>query len=302
MNIDHTKELLEPIINKLQFEYDLKKKNWFNIGGKAKLYFKVDFLQDLIFFLKKIGNKEKRFILGAGSNILMTDEIYDGTVIKLGRNFSKISLLPNGLIVAGAAALDKQLSEFALEKGIGGFEFLLCIPGTIGGGLRMNAGCFNREFKDILTSVQAVDTNGKVLTIPAKDILFKYRGNDLSNDLIFLSATFKGEKKEKSFIQNEMNNLKTKKEESQPTRIKTSGSTFKNPVNQTNAKVWELIKKSVPEDLSFGDACISEKHANFFVNKQNASFKDMKRLIDFVYKSVEKKTGIKLEMEIKILE
>jgi len=302
MNIDQTKELLKPIINKLEFECDLKKKNWFNIGGKAKLYFKVDSLQDLIFFLKKIGDKEKRFILGAGSNILITDEIYDGTVIKLGRNFSKISLLPNGLIVAGAAALDKQLSEFALEKGIGGFEFLLCIPGTIGGGLRMNAGCFNREFKDILTSVQALDANGKVFTIPAKDILFNYRGNDLSNNLIFLSATFRGEKKEKALIQNEMSKLKTKKEESQPTRIKTSGSTFKNPINQTNAKVWELIKKSVPKNLSFGDACISEKHANFFVNKHNASFKDMKSLIDFVYKSVEEKTGIKLEMEIKILE
>ncbi len=302
MKIGEFKELSNLLNIKLEFNYDLKKKNWFNIGGKAKVYFKVDTLKDLIFFLKKIDDKEKKFIIGAGSNILITDEIYDGIIIKLGKSFSNISLLPNGMIVAGASVLDKKVSEFALENGIGGFEFLFCIPGTVGGGLRMNAGCFNREFKDILISVQALDKNGKVVTIPAKNILFDYRDSNLPRDLIFLSATFQGQKKDKTIIKNEMNNLKSEREKSQPTRIKTSGSTFKNPINQTDKKVWQLIKDSVPKNLSFGDACISEKHSNFFINKKNASFKDMKKLIDFVQNSVKKKTGIKLEMEIKILE
>ncbi len=189
-----------------------------------------------------------------------------------------------------------------MEKELGGFEFLSCIPGTIGGGIKMNAGCFEREFKDILLSVQAIDKSGNVLTIPAKDINFKYRDSRLSDDLIFLSASFKGFKKKKDLIKREMILLKEKKEKSQPTRIKTSGSTFKNPIDQTDKKVWQLIKESVPKGISFGEAAISEKHYNFFVNKGNASFDDMKKLIEFVSESVLKKTGIKLETEIKILE
>ena len=144
--------------------------------------------------------------------------------------------------------------------------------------------------------------SGQVITIPAKDINFKYRDSGLSDDLIFLSASLKGFKKEKELIQNEMNFLKEKKEKAQPTRIKTSGSTFKNPLDQSEKKVWELIKESVPLDISFGDAYISEKHCNFFVNKGNAKFKDMKDLIKFVSDCVFKKTGVKLETEIKIIE
>jgi len=124
----------------------------------------------------------------------------------------------------------------------------------------------------------------------------------LPDDLIFLSASFKGRKSESVKIHNEMIKLQLEKEKNQPTKIKTSGSTFKNPVSQTDKKVWELIKESVPLDKSFGDAHISEKHCNFFVNKQNASFTDMKRLIDFVAQNVLEKTGISLEKEIKILE
>ena len=223
-------------------------------------------------------------------------------VIKLGKNFSNISILPNGVIVAGSACLDKKLSNFALENEVGNFEFLACIPGTVGGGLKMNAGCFNREFKDILISIQAINKKGKVLTIPANKVFFEYRKNNLANDLIFLSASFKGEKKNKDKIQKEVFELKNKKDNRQPTKIKTSGSTFKNPINQTDKKVWQLIKESVPLDTSFGDAYISDKHCNFFVNKNNASFNDMNKLINFVQDSVQKKTGIILEKEIKILE
>jgi len=286
----------------VKFDYDLKKKNWFNIGGKTKIYFKASNLKDLINFLKKIENKEKIFILGGGSNTLITDKTYDGVVIKLTNNFNNISLLSNEIIIAGSAVSDKSLSEFAMNNDLGGFEFLSCIPGTVGGGIKMNAGCFGREFKDILVSIQAINKIGQVITIPAKDINFKYRDSSLPDNLIFLSASFKGKKKNSNLIEKEMIELKKKKEEAQPTRIKTSGSTFKNPLDQTDKKVWQLIKESVSLEKSFGDACISKKHCNFFVNKGDAKFDDMKKLIEFVSESVLKKTGVKLETEIKILE
>ena len=302
MLVDEMKKFANKISSKIVFDYDLKKSNWFNIGGKTKVYFKPDNLSDLVLFLKKFGTKEKIYVLGAGSNTLVSDNTFEGVVIKLGKNFSNISILPNGTIIAGSACLDKKLSDFALENGVGGFEFLACIPGTIGGGLKMNAGCFNREFRDILVSIQAIDREGRVLTLPASKIMFEYRNNDLPENLIFLSASFKGYNKDKDKIKNEVIELKNKKDSTQPTKIKTSGSTFKNPINQSNKKAWELIKESVPQDLSFGDACISDKHSNFFVNKNNASFNDMLKLINFVEEKVKKKTGVVLEKEIKILE
>ncbi len=301
MKID-LKNLVPEFSNNLNLDYDLKKKNWFNIGGKAKAFYKADSLKELIRFLKKIQNKEKIFVLGAGSNTLITDKQFNGVVIKLTNNFNNISLLNDEIIIAGSAVTDKSLSTFAMENSLGGFEFLSCIPGTIGGGIKMNAGCFEREFKDILISIQAINKSGQVITIPSEDINFKYRDSGLSDDLIFLSASFKGFKKDKYLIKKEINLLKEKKEQTQPTKIKTSGSTFKNPLGQSDKKVWQLIKESVPLEKSFGDACISKKHCNFFINKGNAKFEDMKKLIDFVSECVLKKTGIKLETEIKILE
>ena len=301
MQIKELQKFSTGISSKIYFDYDLKKSNWFNIGGKTKVYFRPDNLSDLILFLKKFGMKEKIHILGAGSNTLISDNTFDGVVIKLGKNFSNISILPNGIIIAGSGCLDKKLSDFAVENEVGGFEFLACIPGTIGGGLKMNAGCFNNEFKDILISIQAIDRLGRVTTIQANKVNFEYRNNDLPDDLIFLSASFRGGKKNKIEIKKEVNELKKRKDNTQPTKIKTSGSTFKNPINQTNKKVWELIKESVPLESAFGDAGISDKHCNFFVNKKNASFDDMNKLIEFVKEKVEKKTGIKLEKEIKIL-
>ncbi len=301
MKID-LKDLVQEFGNNLKLDHDLKKKNWFNIGGKTKAFYKADSLKELIKFLKKIQNQEKIFVLGAGSNTLISDKQFNGVVIKLTSNFNNISLLKGEIIIAGSAVTDKSLSEFAMENSLGGFEFLSCIPGTIGGGIKMNAGCFKREFKDILISIQALNKSGHVITIPSKDINFKYRDSGLSDDLIFLSASFKGFKKDKDIIKNEIQLLKENKEKAQPTRIKTSGSTFKNPIDQSDKKVWQLIRESVPLEKSFGDACISEKHCNFFVNKGNAKFEDMKKLINFVSDSVFKKTGVKLETELKILE
>ena len=302
MKIDQLKKLLNNFDDNIFFEHDLKKKNWFNIGGKSKVFFKADHLNQLIKFLKILNNQERIFILGAGSNILITDDLFDGVVIKLGKNFSQITLHSDDIIIAGSAVLDKNLSNFALENHLSGFEFLSCIPGTIGGGISMNAGCFGKEFKDILISIQAIDKLGRVISIPAKEIKFEYRKNNIPEDYIFLSASFKGTKSKKNKIETVINELKLKKEKNQPTRVKTSGSTFKNPISQSSKKVWQLIQESVSLNQSFGDACISKKHCNFFVNKGDAKFQDMKKLIDFVSEKVLKKTGISLEKEIKILE
>ncbi len=302
MDIKNFENQFKNINGKIYFNYSLKKLNWFNIGGDTKIYFKPNTLQELVEFLKLYKKEEKLFVLGAGSNVLFKDDLFEGAVIKLSKNFSRISLLNENTIIAGSGALDKTLSEFALENSLSGFEFLSCIPGSIGGGIRMNSGCFEREFKDILISVQAVNRLGEILTIPAKEIVFDYRSCDLDKDLIFLSATFKGNKKKKDEIEKEVNNLKTKKEKAQPTKIKTGGSTFKNPIKQTNKKVWEIIKESVPSDIQFGDAIISDKHANFFINKNNASYKDMKELIDFVKEKVKNKSGVNLDLEIILVE
>ena len=302
METTELKNLLLEFGENVRFEHDLKKKNWFNIGGKSKVFYKAENLKELVNFIKKLKGREKIFIIGAGSNTLITDDMFDGVVIKLSRNFNNISLLGEDIIIAGSAVLDKSLSDFAINNNLSGFEFLSCIPGTIGGGIRMNAGCFGKEFKDILLSIQAIDVFGNIITIPAKEIKFEYRKTSLADDLVFLSASFKGIKGDKKEIINLTNELKLKKEKAQPTRIKTSGSTFKNPISQTKKKVWELIKASVPLDKSFGDACISDKHCNFFVNKGNATFEDMSKLINFVSKKVLEKTGISLEKEIKILE
>ena len=302
MSKDLFKKLSDEFGSNVRFEQDLKKKTWFNIGGKSKVFYKADNLKDLINFIKKLENKERIFVLGAGSNTLITDNLFDGVVIKLSKNFNNISLLGDDIIIAGSGVLDKTLSDFAIKNNLSGFEFLSCIPGTIGGGIRMNAGCFGSEFKDILISIQAIDKIGNIVTIPSKDIKFEYRNNNLSDDFIFLSASFKGKKSEKKLIIEKTNRLKKEKDKNQPTKIKTSGSTFKNPINQTKKKVWELIKDSVPLNKSFGDACISEKHCNFFVNKGNAKFDDMKKLMDYVSNKVLEKTGISLEKEIKILE
>ena len=302
MKINDIEKLVSDIDGDIFFNYDLKKLNWFNIGGKAEIFFKPNTLKSLVKFLNIYSKRGKIFILGAGSNVLINDTLFPGVIIKLGRNFSNISILNENLIVAGCATSQKNLSEYAKENNLGEIEFLSCIPGSVGGGIRMNSGCFEKEFKDILVSVQYIDFNGIVKTINSKNINFEYRGTNLPKDVIFLSATFKGMKKNKNKIQEKIDELKKKKEQSQPTRVKTGGSTFKNPKKKTEKKVWQLIKESIPNDLKFGDAQVSQKHSNFFVNTNNASFNDMKTLIDFVKNKVKEKTGIDIILEIIIVE
>ena len=302
MEIEDIKKSELLIDGDIFFDRSIKNLNWFNIGGKTKIFFKPKSLKGLIEYLKLYALRGKIFILGNGSNVLFDDETYQGTVIKLGKNFSNITLLDNETIIAGAAASQKKVSEFAKNNNISGLEFMSCIPGSIGGGIRMNSGCFKKEFKDFLISIQVVDFKGLVRSIPANKISFNYRSIELPKDLIFLSATFKGKQKNSEEINNYMTELNTIKNMAQPTKIKTSGSTFKNPISQTDKKVWELIKSSVSHEISYGDAVISKKHANFFVNKKNAKAADMKSLINFVKKKVKDQTGIKLELEIVVVE
>ena len=290
------------IKGKLRFDYSLKNHTWLNIGGNAKIFFVPETLTELRDFLLNIKNENNNFfIIGAGSNLLISENIQDRIFIKLGKNFNKLSLTKDNVIIAGGSILDRKVSDFACENHLSGLEFLSCIPGTVGGGIRMNSGCFGSEFKDVLLSVQVMDFDGRVYTINSRDINFNYRKTNLPKNLIFLSASFKANKKNMNEVKENIHRLKEKKEKSQPLRVKTGGSTFKNPKNQTEKKVWELIQDSIDGQISFGDAKISEKHSNFFVNSKNASFENMYNLINFVKSKVKEKTGISLELELEIV-
>ena len=290
------------IKGKLRFDYCLKNRTWFNIGGNAKIFFVPETLAELRDFLLNIKKDHNNlFIMGAGSNLLISDKTKNRIFIKLGKNFNKLSLTKDNVVIAGCSILDKNVSDFACENHLSGLEFLSCIPGTVGGGIKMNSGCFGTEFKDVLLSVQVMDFSGRVYTINSKDINFDYRKTDLSKNLIFLSASFKTNKKKRSEIIENIHILKERKKNSQPLRVKTGGSTFKNPINQSEKKAWELIKYSVDNQTSFGDAKISEKHSNFLVNSKNASFENMYNLINFVKLKVKEKTGITLELELEIV-
>ena len=291
-------EVKSRISGRIQFHENLSKYSWFNLGGPAKVIFKPMNLNELSIFLKNIKEFDKIKVLGAGSNTLIRDGGFNGIIIKLGKSFSHLSLLNENTVIAGASASDKNVSNFAFENSLTGFEFLSCIPGTIGGGVRMNSGCYGEDIEKILVSVQVMDFQGKMKVIYSSDIKFSYRGCNLGNNLIFVSATFKGKSDNKLNIQKKINNLIKRKNEDQPTKIKTCGSTFKNP---ENSKAWKLIKDSGCGGMEVGDAYISEKHCNFFVNKGKATSKDLEELIYKVKSKVFNKTGINLELELQII-
>tara|TARA_Y100000590_G_scaffold397925_1_gene479818 strand:+ start:9172 stop:10083 length:912 start_codon:yes stop_codon:yes gene_type:complete len=296
--ISQVEEIKKKISGKILLNEDLSRYSWFKLGGPAKIVFKPKNISELSIFLKNLKGNNKIKVLGAGSNTLIRDGGFDGIIIKLGKSFSHLSLLKQNMLIAGASALDKNVSNFALENSLSGFEFLSCIPGTIGGGIRMNTGCYGEDISNILVSVQAMDLNGKVKVIYSSDIKFAYRNCDLDNNLIFISATFKGKTNKKINITNKINDLTERKKNDQPSKIKTCGSTFKNPKKN---KAWSLIKNSGCAGMSIGDACISEKHCNFFINKGKAKSNDLENLIHQVKNTVLDKTGIKLELELEII-
>ncbi len=296
--ISRIKELKNKISGQILFEENLSKYSWFNLGGPAKVVFKPKNLSELSIFLKNVKEFDKIKVLGVGSNTLIRDGGFNGIIIKFGKSFSHLSLFDENTLIAGASALDKNVSNFALENSLSGFEFLSCIPGTIGGGIRMNSGCYGEDISKILISVQVMDLNGRMNVIYSSDIKFFYRECSLENNLIFISGTFRGKKDNKQKIQKKINNLVEQKKQDQPSQIKTCGSTFK---NLQNNKAWKLIKDSGCAGMKVGDAYISAKHCNFFVNKGNAKSEDLESLIYQVKSKVLDKTGVNLELELQII-
>jgi len=280
---------------------NLSNYSWFNLGGNAEFFFKpIDKNQLIEFLVDAKKNNLKITILGAGSNTLFRDNGVKGAVIKLGTNFSNIKLINDDTIEVGAAVLDRKLANFAKENNLANFEFLSCIPGSIGGAVTMNSGCYENDVSKILVSIQVIDTKDcKEKEIRKEDIKFLYRGTNLSKDLIIISAKFKGSISNKESIERKQLKYIEQKKISQPSQIKTCGSTFKN-INK-DQKAWMLIKEAGCDNFSEGDASISKKHCNFFVNNGKANSFDIENLIQKVKRTVFAKTGINLELEIKII-
>ena len=275
--------------------------SWFNLGGNANYFFKAKDKNQLKEFLLELNKKNiKTTILGAGSNTLFRDNGFNGAVIKLGNNFSYTKIVEKNIIVVGAATPDRLVANYAKENGLGNLEFLSCIPGSVGGAVIMNSGCYKNDISKVLVSIQAIDKKKlSEVEIKSEDIKFSYRGTNLSEDLIITSAKLKGSVSKKEDIEKKQIDLIQKKKLSQPSQIKTCGSTFKNISNEK--KAWMLIKQAGCENFKEGDAVISQKHCNFFVNNGSAKSSDIENLIKKVKKRVLEKTGINLELEIKII-
>ena len=275
--------------------------SWFNLGGNAEYFYKAKDKNQLIEFLKEAKNKNlKTTIIGAGSNILFRDKGVKGAVVKLGKDFSFIKLVNKNILEVGAATLDRKVANFAKDNNLSNLEFLSCIPGSIGGAITMNSGCYDSDISQVLLSIKAIHKKElSVIEIKKEDIKFLYRGNNLSDDLIFISAKLKGSINKKDTIEKKQSDLISRKKLSQPSQIKTCGSTFKNL--SKDKKAWMLIKEAECDNLKEGDAMISKKHCNFFVNNGGAKSLDIENLINKVKKKVFEKTGVNLELEIKII-
>jgi UDP-N-acetylmuramate dehydrogenase len=285
----------------IKVNVNLSNYSWFNLGGHAEYFYKAQDLDQLIEFLKEAKKKNlKTTILGAGSNTLFRDNGVRGAIIKLGNNFSYIKMVEEDIIEVGAATLDRKVANFAKENSLENLEFLSCIPGSIGGAVIMNSGCYENDISKILVSVQALDVKKlSMVEIKRENIKFSYRGTNLPEGLIIISVKLKGsigkhdeiEKRQQAYIEN--------KKKTQPNQIKTCGSTFKNI--SEDKKAWMLIKQSGCENYKEGDAVISQKHCNFFVNNGNAKSSDIENLIKKVKQRVFERTGENLELEIKII-
>lgn len=286
-----------PIVRgKYKENYKLAHLTWFKVGGAADVLYKPVDEDDIANFLKQNGGKLPVTVIGAGSNIIIRDRGVEGVVIKLGSGFTEIEILPEGDLLVGAACLNFNLAKFTKANGIKGFEFLVGIPGTVGGGVAMNAGSYGSEFKDIVKSVYALDKMGAQMQIPLKDIGFDYRKNSLPTNLIYTKVVFRADRGDPNEIKLKMQDINKKRAETQPITEKTSGSTFANPEGK---RAWELIDQAGLRGMRIGDAVISEKHCNFMINQGNANASDMEQLGEFVKNKVKDHSGIELKWEIK---
>ena len=273
---------------------NLAKYTWFNVGGNAEILFIPDDIKELFDFLKSKSGKNDIFIIGAGSNILIRDKGISGITL-ITKNLKKISIDNLGIITAEAGAIDADVARFARDHERTGLEFLLGIPGTIGGGIRMNSGAFGSEFKDVLIDVKAINNLGEIKTFTHKDLQMGYRKIELGREWIFYEARFKTLKDTKENISTKMKNIIHLRKEAQPIAVKTGGSTFKNPPNN---KAWKLIDEAGCRGLKNGDAMISQKHCNFIINLKKSSSQQIEELAKIVQEKVFKKSGIKLDWEI----
>ena len=299
MNLDNS--FIKKFNGNISQNVKLSNYSWFNLGGVAEFFFKPSNKNQIIeFFTDAKKNNLNTTIIGAGSNTLFRDKGVKGAVVKLGSNFSYTKLISKNIVEVGAATPDRKLANFAKDNNLTNFEFLSCIPGSIGGAVIMNSGCYEHDISKILLSIQVIDIKDcKEKEIKKEDIKFLYRGKNLSRDLIIISAKFKGLISDKEQIEKKQNDFIEKKKLSQPSQIKTCGSTFKN-INK-DKKAWTLIKESGCDSLKVGDATISKKHCNFFVNNGKAKSSDIENLIKKVKNTVYTKTGVNLELEIKIV-
>jgi UDP-N-acetylmuramate dehydrogenase len=267
---------------------------WFRVGGSAEVLFKPADLADLQNFLQQTPPDIPVLPIGVASNLLVRDGGVAGVVIRLGGGFADISVADN-IVTAGAAALDANVALSAQLAGLAGLEFLVGVPGTIGGGLRMNAGCYGREIKDVLHSAIAVDRSGQLHTLTNSQMGFTYRHCGIDESWIFTGATLHGTPDSPEAVAARMSEIQKKREESQPIRTRTGGSTFANP---DGARAWELIDKAGCRGLTLGGAQVSEKHCNFLINTGSASAADLENLGEQVKKRVRETSGIDLRWEI----
>ena len=269
---------------------------WFRVGGATTVFRPQDH-EDLRQFLLQNSEEVPVTIIGAASNILIRDGGIPGIVIRLGKNFASINFNSNSVRI-GAALPNGIAARLALKEGYSGLEFLSGIPGTIGGGLRMNAGAYGKEVKDILIEAEVVDSTGNFKVLSLEEMEMSYRHCGVPKDYIFLSGLFKIGRDVPSDIQRKLDEIKARRLESQPITERTGGSTFKNP---KGFKAWELIEAAGCRGGSVGGAMVSEQHCNFLVNTGNANASDLENLGNLVQKKVEDATGIELEWEIKLL-
>jgi UDP-N-acetylmuramate dehydrogenase len=277
---------------------------WFRVGGPADILFLPADADDLAQFVAALPNQTPVTPIGVGSNMIVRDGGVAGVVVRLaGRAFAHIETLGEGKIKAGCGALDAMVAKAAAKAGIAGLEFYVGVPGTIGGALTMNAGCYGRETKDVLVEATVLTRMGERVVIPASEFGFSYRHNALPPDLIFLDATFQGVADAPEAISARMAEITEKRESAQPIREKTGGSTFKNPVSAEGEKLsaWKLVDAAGMRGHRRGGAQVSEKHANFLINTGDATAADIEQLGEEVRAAVKQRRGIELEWEIKRL-
>jgi UDP-N-acetylmuramate dehydrogenase len=299
MSINFYSQLKKNLQGELRENFDLSKSNWLGIGGKANFFFKPKDLNDLQIFLRNNNQHFPIIVIGSGSNLLIRDKGFEGVVIKFGKNFDYIKI-NNEIINCGPATQKTLLAETAANNNLTGFEFLYCIPGTIAGGIVMNSGCYGSDISKIVLSISVIDMNGEIEIINNKDINFSYRKSSLTKNQIITNIEMRGSFLKKEKVIEIMRNLKNKKDFEQPQKIKTGGSTFKNPRN-SDKKAWELIKESGCADLRVGGIKLSKLHCNFLENLDGATSDDAENLIENIKQQVFKKTNINLELELEVV-